>query len=122
MLRCDKATYLSLLFQFVLSERLINSLWGSDVLVFSELMKIASVLFYNFVKFIILLYTFLIISFARYKEYEIYLVLFSKFSDVLPDFTCTSPIGNLCSICLGFNTSRYELSETLPRATHTAIK
>ena len=122
MLRCDKATYLSLLFQFILSERFINSLWGSDVLVFSELMKIVSVLFYNFVKFIILLYTFLVISFARYKEYKIYLVLFSKFSDVLPAFTCASPIGNLCSICLGFNTSRYELSETLPRATHTAIK
>ena len=77
MLRLDKATYLSLLFKFILSERLINSLWGSDVSVFSELMEIASVLFYNFVKFIILLYTFLAISFARYKEYEIYLILFS---------------------------------------------
>ena len=122
MLRLDKATYLSLLFKFILSERLINSLWGSDVSVFSELMEIASVLFYNFVKFIILLYTFLAISFARYKEYEIYLILFSTFSDVLPAFTCASPIGNLCSICLGLNISRFELSKTLPRATCTVIK
>ena len=81
MLRFDKATYLSLLFKFILSERLSNSLWQSDVLLFSE--------------FIILLYTFLVISFARNKEYIICLIWFSKFSDVLPAFTCASAIGNL---------------------------
>ena len=34
MLRFDKATYSSLLFKFILSERLSNSLLGSDVLLF----------------------------------------------------------------------------------------
>ena len=34
MLRFAKATYLSLLFEFVLSERLSNRLGGSDVLPF----------------------------------------------------------------------------------------
>ena len=50
-----------------------------------------------------LLYTFLVISFARYREYIICLISFSKFSDVLPAFTCTSDIGNLWSIYLGIN-------------------
>ena len=43
----------------------------------------------------ILLYTFLLISFARYKEYIIYLISFGKFTDVVPAFTCASAIGNL---------------------------
>ena len=34
------------------------------------------------------------------------LILFDKFSDVLPTFTCASAIGNLCSICLGVNILR----------------
>ena len=80
MLRFDKATYLSLLFKFILSLRLSNNL--------------------NFIEFIILLYTFLVISFSQYKEYMICLISFSKFSDVLPTFTCAIAIGNLCSICL----------------------
>ena len=42
-----------------------------------------------------LLYTFLVISFARNKEYMICLILFGKFSDVLPAFTSARPIGNL---------------------------
>ena len=37
------------------------------------------------------------------KGYMIYLILFSKFSDVLPAFTCVSPIGNFWRICLGVN-------------------
>ena len=45
MPRIDKATNLSLLFKFILSERLSNSLRG----------------YYNFVEFIMLLYTFLAI-------------------------------------------------------------
>ena len=31
------------------------------------------------------------------------LISFSKFSDVLPAFTCARAIGNLSSICLGVN-------------------
>ena len=58
MLRFDKATYLSLLFKFILSARLGNSLRGSDVLLFLEFMKIVSILFHNFIEFIIFLYTF----------------------------------------------------------------
>ena len=96
-----KTTYLSLLFKLILSKRLSNSLLGSDVLLFSEFMNIVSILFYNFIKFITLCYYFLIISFARYKKYRICLISFSKFSDVLPAFTCASAIGNLGRICLG---------------------
>ena len=95
MLRFNKATYLSLHFKFILTERLSNSLCGSGVLLFSEFINIVSILFHNFIEFIILLCTFLVISFARYKECIICLISFSKFSDVLPGFTCASAIGNL---------------------------
>ena len=44
---------------------------------------------------VILLYTLLVIYFARYKEYMICLVSLSKFSDVLPAFTCARAIGKL---------------------------
>ena len=51
------------------------------------------------------LYTFLVISFARYKEPMICLISFNKFPDVLPAFSCYRTyflhIGNLLSICLG---------------------
>ena len=39
-----------------------------------------------------LLYTLLVISFAQYKQYMIGSISFSKFSDVLPAFTCASGI------------------------------
>ena len=52
MLRFDKATYLSLRFKFILSERLSNSLRRSDVLLFSEFINRVSILFYNFIEFI----------------------------------------------------------------------
>ena len=94
MLRFDKTTYLSLVFKLILSERLSNSLQGSDVLLFPEFINIVSILFYNFIKFIISIYTFLVISFARYKKYIICLISISKFSDLLHVFTCTSAIGN----------------------------
>ena len=55
-------------FKFIWSERLSNSLWGSDVLIFSEFINIVSVLFYNFIEFFILLHTFLVTSFFRYKK------------------------------------------------------
>ena len=40
MLRLDKATYLSLFFKFILSEKISNSLWRSDVLLFPEFINI----------------------------------------------------------------------------------
>ena len=64
MLRFDKATYLSLLFKFVLSESLSNSQSGSDVLLFLEVINIVFILYYTFIEFFILLYTFLVFSFA----------------------------------------------------------
>ena len=100
MLRFDKETYLSLLFQIILSERLSNSLWGSDVLLFSEFIDMTSILFYKFTEFIVLLYTVLVISFARYKEYMICLISFCNFSDLLPAFTFARTVGNLWSVCL----------------------
>ena len=102
MPRFDKSIYLSLLFKFILSERLRNSLWGSDVLLLQEFIHIVSILFYNCIEFIILLCNFLVIPLSRYKEY-ICLISFSKFSNVLPAFICTSAIGNLWSIWLGVN-------------------
>ena len=71
MLKFYKATYLSLLFKFILSVRLSNNLCGSDVLLFLEFINIVPILFYNFIEIIILLYTFLVIFFSRYKEYMI---------------------------------------------------
>ena len=94
MLRFKKATYLSLLFKSILFERLSNSLRESHALLFSEFIKIVSISYYIFIEFITLLYTFLVISFAWYKEYMVWRILFSKFSDVLPDFICASAIGN----------------------------
>ena len=51
-------------------------------------------MFYKFIEFIILLYTCFVISFARYKEYVICFTSFTKFSDVLPAFTCGSDIAS----------------------------
>ena len=45
-----------------------------------------------FIELVILLYTFLVICYAEYKEYIISRILFSKFSDVLPVFTCARVI------------------------------
>ena len=64
MLRFDKATYLSLIFMFILSVRLSISLWESDVLLFLEFINTVSILFYNFIEFIMLLFAFLAISFS----------------------------------------------------------
>ena len=89
--------------KFILSERLDYSLWESDVFLISEFTDIVSILFYNFIEFIVILYNFLAISFVQYKKYIICLISFSKFSDVLPAFTCSSAIGNLWSIYLEVN-------------------
>ena len=71
-------------------------------------------LYYTFIEFIILLYTFLVISFGRYKKYLSCLISFKKFLDVLPAFTCASAIGNLSSICLGVSILILEWLGTLP--------
>ena len=67
----DEGTYLSLFFEFALSVRLSDNLRGSVVLIFSELINIASILYYIYVEFIMLLYIFLVISFSKNKEYMI---------------------------------------------------
>ena len=84
--------------------------WSVKIRCFTilEFTNIVSTLFYNFIEFIILLYTYLVFSFARYKEYIICLISFSKFSDVLPAFICESTIDILCNIYLGLNTLRFE--------------
>ena len=68
-------------------------------------------MYYTFIEFIILLYIFLVISFARYKEYMIFLISFSQFSDVLAAFTCARPIANFRCTFLGvkiFNPFPYD--------------
>ena len=67
----DEGTYLSLFFEFALSVRLSYNPRGSVVLIFSELINIASILYYIYVEFIMLLYIFLVISFSQNKEYMI---------------------------------------------------
>ena len=101
------------LLKFILSVRLRNSLWGSDVLLFLEFINIVFILFYNFVEFIMLFYTILEIYFAWYKEYMIWRISFSKCSDILPVFTLASAIGNLWSIWLGVSVLNCLRSETL---------
>ena len=88
--------------------------WGSGVLLFLKFINIVSVhLFYNFIELVILFYTFLVIHFARYKEYMISRFSFSNFSAVLPDFIYVRAIGNLWSICLEVNILSCLWSETL---------
>ena len=107
-------------FKFILSAWLSNSLNGSDVLLFLEFIERVSILYFTFSEFIILLYTFLVISFVRYKEYMICWISFSKISDVLAGFTFAILIViiqvlcyNLGIICLGFSILRLVWSETL---------
>ena len=94
MLRFDEATYLSLLFKFILSVRFSNNLLGSNVPLLLGFMNIVSILFYNFIEFIILMYTFSVIFFFLIQKYMICLISFSKLSDVLTAFTCAKTIGN----------------------------
>ena len=69
MYRFDKATYISLLPKCILYKGLSNSIWGSDALLFSKFITIVSILYYTFIEFIILLYSFLVISFAQHKDF-----------------------------------------------------
>ena len=66
----------------------------SEVLLFSDINEV-SIFYYKCIEFIMCLYTFLVISFARYKKYVVYLISFSKFSDISPTFTCVSAVDNL---------------------------
>ena len=106
MLSFGKAANLSLLFESILFETLSNSLWGSDVSVFSEFInKLCFLCLYRLhYTFSLCRYIhFLVFSFARYKKYTIWRASFSKFLDVLPAFTCASAIATLWSIRLGVN-------------------
>ena len=87
MLSFDKTTFLSLLFKLILSVRI-------KCFTILRIHKYG-ILFYNFIEFLMSLYTFLVISFARYRECRICLISFSKFSDVLPAFTCAKAIDDL---------------------------
>ena len=92
MLVFDELTYYNFPLS-ILSERLSNSLGGSDLLLLPEFRNSVSILFYNFSEFFMLLYTFLVTSFAWYKEYMIWRISFSKLSNVLLAFTCARAIG-----------------------------
>ena len=92
MLVFDKAMYLSFLFKSILSVRLNEPV---RVRCFTIFINSIRFLYYTFTEFIILLYTFLVISFDRCKEYINCLISFNKVSDVLLAFTCVSAIGNL---------------------------
>ena len=106
MLRFDKATYVSLLFKFILSERLSSSLWGSDVLLFLEFINMVSTLSLElyWIHYIVI-YFFSNLFCSIQLEYIICLILLSKFSNVLPVFTCASVVSSLWNICLGNNVS-----------------
>ena len=119
MLRINQATYLSLLVGFILAVRLSNSLWRSDILLFLEFIDIVSILFCNFTEFITFLCTFLVsflfcfvvvvvvvFFFFLYKDYMILPISFSRFSGVLPAFTCARTIGELWRICFRVNILR----------------
>ena len=98
----------------MLSEKLNNSLWGLDVLLFLEFINTVSILFYNFLEFIILLNTFLVISFARYKKYMICVISFGKFSVVLLAFTCTRAIGHKKGHSISFSSVTFTNVELSP--------
>ena len=91
-------------FKSTLSEKLNNSQWWSDVLLFLEFVNIVSILFYNFIEFIILLHTFLVFFFLDPKNKWFDRFHLVSFSDLLSDFPCATAISNLWSVCLEINT------------------
>ena len=103
MLKICQETYLLLLFKIILSGRLSNCLWRLGVSLFWEFINIVSTLYYNCIKLVMLLYSFLVIYFSRYKEYIIWMISFSKFSDVLLGSTYLSAISNFWRFCLSVN-------------------
>ena len=88
MLRFDEVIYLSLFLSlFYLKDWRIRCF---------TILKIRKYSIYSvFIEFIILLYIFLVISFAQYKKYMICHISLSTFSDVLPACTSARAIGNL---------------------------
>ena len=116
MLTLGKARYLSFFLKLILFGSLSNNLWGSDILLFLELEFLEKGIHFCIIlliEYVLLLYTVLVISFARYKKYMICLISFSKLSDVLPIFTCARTIGNFSSIYLGVSILKLEWSENL---------
>ena len=100
MLRFDKARCLSLLFKFffVFFGRLGNYKYSEFINIHkfkSEFLNIVFILYYNFIEFIIPLYTFLVICFTQYKEYMISQISFINFLGALPFSTCARTIRNL---------------------------
>ena len=87
--------YLSFLFKSILSVRLNEPVRVRCFTIFKIHKYSIHFLYYTIIEFIILLYTFLVISFDRYKEYINCLTSFNKVSDVLLAFTCVSAFGNL---------------------------
>ena len=71
---------------------------------------------------IALLYNFLVIYFAWYKEYMTCLIWFSKFLDVLPAFTYVRDIDNLWSIYLGVHIVSPSPYFVLHVASHTILE
>ena len=64
-------------------------------------------MYYTFIEFIILLYTFFNNLITWYKEHMICIISFNKFSHVLTICTYAGAIGNLWSICLKVNSLSY---------------
>ena len=112
MQKIYKATYLLLLFGIILSGRLSNCLCRLGVSLFLEFINIVSTLHYNYIKLVMLLYTFLVIYFSQYKKYIIWMISFSKFSDVLLGFTYSSAISNFWRFCLSVSIlSRFPITQ-----------
>ena len=80
-------------------------------------MNIVPILFYNFIEFIILLHTFLVISYAQYREYVFCLISFSKFLDVCLLLLVQELLVIFEAFFLGVNILRLEWSETLQSET-----
>ena len=71
-----------------------NSLSGLKLLLLPEFIDMVSILYYNYIEFIITLYWFLVIFFSWNKGYITSRIWFSKFGDVSPAFACWRVIGN----------------------------
>ena len=84
--------------ELLFSERWSNSLWGSDILLFSEFINVTSTLFHNFIDYVVIYFSSNFFSSIQ-RIYDL-TVSFIKFSDVLAAFTCTSAVGNLWVIYL----------------------
>ena len=87
MLILDKAIYLSFLPRSILSARLSDSLYRFYVLPFSEFINTEFTFCIVPLLNLFITINVLVVSFARYKHYMIFLISFSNFSVLLPAFT-----------------------------------